>query len=267
MSSIGEAATPMPGAFDEDEALFNKKRYQDIDDRRFKEWENHQKAHRSTNDPSVCLAYMDIVIGDTPAGRLTFELFESMVPQTVDNFRNLLCGATIADRDTLARLDYIDSAVYRIDGAKKIVCIGELNGFSVPSGGSGFLPDENFTVRHSQRGVLSMITRGPNTVGSSFAITLDSAAHLDFKQVAFGRIIDGMGVLTKIEQVPVNRIGTPSVPIVISFCGVLSGSKNPQSLVPNMDLGSSETPTAAAAELSASQQKEFAQSVNLALNV
>ena len=36
--------------------------------------------------------YFDITIGDKPTGRLVFELFADVVPQTAENFRALCTG-------------------------------------------------------------------------------------------------------------------------------------------------------------------------------
>ena len=76
-----------------------------------------------------------------------------------------------------------------------------------------------------------MISKGPNTSGSAFSITLDKVPALDFRQVVFGKVVDGLSVLDKIEAVACAKTGVPKVPIVVSFCGVLTG-KRPSSTKP-----------------------------------
>lgn len=233
-------------SFEEDDFTAVKKRYQDIEERRLREWENYQRSHRSSLEHSSAKAYLDIAINDVPAGRLVIELFEDVVPQTVDNFRTLITGSSPFDPSealTVPKLDYVDSCVYRVDtGKNRCIFLGEIHGTNVAAKPSTTtssaranqqgekvttLDDENFAIRHNQRGILSMVSRGPNTVGSAFSITLDASPALDYKQVVFGKVVDGIGLLEKIEAVPVNRVGAPQTPITITFCGALTGAKPP----------------------------------------
>jgi E3 SUMO-protein ligase RanBP2 len=80
--------------------------------------------------------------------------------------------------------------------------------------------DENFDVRHTGPGLLSMANHGRDTNNSQFFITLKKAEHLDFKHVAFGFVREGMDVVRRMGELG-TKTGKPSKKIVITECGQL----------------------------------------------
>ena len=64
-----------------------------------------------------------------------------------------------------------------------------------------------------------MANSGPNTNGCQFFITCMKCEFLDNKHVVFGKVVDGLFVMRKIENVPTGPNNKPKLPILISQCG------------------------------------------------
>jgi peptidyl-prolyl isomerase H (cyclophilin H) len=165
------------------------------------------------------IVFFDIAIGTQPAGRIKFELFANICPKTSENFRQLCTGEYRIDGQPQG---YKNSKFHRV--IKDFIVQG---GDFVNRDGSGNIsiygptfPDENYILKHSSQGLLSMANSNAN--GSQFFITCAKAEFLDGKHVVFGRILDGLVVLKKMENVPTKGTeNVPKVDIVITECGEL----------------------------------------------
>jgi len=155
----------------------------------------------------------DVKIGDKDAGTIVFELFADVTPKTAENFRALCTGEKGED------MTYAGSPFHRI-----------IPGFMIQGGdftrGNGTggksiygdkFPDENFELKHTEAGLLSMANAGPNTNGSQFFITVDPTPWLDGKHVVFGKVVDGMEVVKAMEAVG-SRSGETSQPVTLKSC-------------------------------------------------
>ena len=115
------------------------------------------------------------------------------------------------------RLEPIDS---RVEAPARCGQFTDFRGTGGESIYGGKFADENFDLKHTSIGLLSMVNSGPNSNGSQFFVTVAPAPWLDGKHVVFGEVADGFDTLGKIEAVG-SKAGTPASKVVIEDCGEL----------------------------------------------
>ncbi|KAL0220854.1 hypothetical protein RCL1_000708 [Eukaryota sp. TZLM3-RCL] len=124
--------------------------------------------------------FFDITIGGKPAGRIVMELFSDITPRTADNFRCLCTGEKGTTRNGIP-LHYKGSKFHRV--IKQFMAQGgDFTRGNGTGGESIYGPnfdDENFRVKHTKPGLLSMANRGPGTNSSQFFITFVRTPWLD----------------------------------------------------------------------------------------
>jgi len=88
--------------------------------------------------------------------------------------------------------------------------------------------DENFKMKHTERGLLSMANAGKNTNGSQFFLTFAPASWLDGKHTVFGKVVKGFDICQKIEKLPVGKNDDPKQIVKIIDCGEIKLQKAPE---------------------------------------
>ena len=122
----------------------------------------------------------------TSNGAIRMELLAEEAPMTVENFR------------ALAARRFFDGLLIHRVVPDFVVQTGDPRGDG--SGGPGHAIRDEINVARYARGSVGMALSGPDTGGSLWFVALSPQRHLDGGYAVFGRVLEGIEVLDRIEQ-------------------------------------------------------------------
>jgi peptidyl-prolyl isomerase F (cyclophilin D) len=183
----------------------------------------NSRSHFFQSAPTIrflCFLSLSLSLSDASLflythAQIYLQLRADVCPKTCENFRQLCTGEP--------GFGYKQSPFHRV--IPGFMCQG--GDFTAQNGTGGKsiygnkFEDENFTLKHTGPGILSMANAGPNTNGSQFFLCTAETSWLNGKHCVFGSVTKGMEVVKAIEAVG-SQSGATSKKVIVADCGQLS---------------------------------------------
>lgn len=153
----------------------------------------------------------------TSMGTFTCRLEMEQAPRIVANFVGLATGerAWLSADGRVRTAPFYDGLMFHRVVAGFMIQSGSPNGEGTDDPGYAVLDEFDPALRHDAAGVLSMANTGPNSNGSQFFVTVADTAWLDDVHCVFGRVVEGLDVVTAISQVGTDAEDRPVTPVVL----------------------------------------------------
>lgn len=164
--------------------------------------------------------FFDLTVDDKPVGRIVMELFADTTPRTAENFRAICTGEKGIGKS--GKPLYYKGSCFHFVSPRLMLCGGDITAGDGSGGESIYgerFEDENYIMKHTGPGVLSMANRGPDTNDSQFMICMVKCMGLDDVHVVFGQVVDGLDLINSIMKEVETHSGKPSKTVLIADCG------------------------------------------------
>jgi len=180
----------------------------------------------STKPEVTKKVFFDLKIGNKDIGRIVIGLLGEIAPKTVENFYQLCT--------------FQNGYGFKGNKFHRVIKGFMMQGGDITTGdGSGGksiyglrFPDENFKLQHFGAGWVAMANAGPDTNGSQFYIIFGPTPWLDGSHTVFGKVLEGMDVVTTVEETPTGSHDKPLEDVLMSDVGALKVDKMTHVTVP-----------------------------------
>lgn len=161
-----------------------------------------KKQYEKPGDMKIDPKKTYVVTIDTSEGKMVGELYPKLAPNTVNSFV------------FLAKEKFFDGLTFHRVIKGFMLQGGDPAGNG--TGGPGYQLKQEFNETKHEKGILSMArTNDPDSAGSQFFVMHAAAPHLDGKYTVFGKITEGLDVIDKIANMPVDDRDKPVTPVII----------------------------------------------------
>lgn len=148
----------------------------------------------------ILMAQEQSVVLETNQGSIVIKLFPDKAPKTVENFIGLI------------KKGYYDGIIFHRVIKDFMIQGGDPTGTGMGGEsiwGKPFEDEVTQDLQFDRKGLLAMANAGPNTNGSQFFITTVPCPWLNMKHTIFGEVVEGYGVVEKIENSPTGGADKP----------------------------------------------------------
>ena len=134
-----------------------------------------------------------IIVFETTQGTIEIKLFPDVAPKACENILGLI------------EKSYYDGIIFHRIIKNFMVQGGDPTGTGRGGEslwGGKFKDEVSPDIKFDRPGLLAMANAGPNTNGSQFFITTAPTPWLNMRHTIFGEIVNGMDVISKLENLP-----------------------------------------------------------------